>query len=166
VKSFLLLVHLIFKYPVLQHLVLAQNRTIVHVSSNANGTGWCASLIGITSNGNLGGLVFNNGAVTISGPLISMSPVWTHVVETWSSTNGLRLYQNGVLVSSNSFATAYTASGLSNFITLGNSLDGMNVCSGAEAGHQSTGPFDGDIDDFRVYSRELTSVDINKIYNS
>ena len=77
VKSFLLLVHLIFKYPVLQHLVLAQNRTIVHVSSN-----------------------------------------------------------------------------------------GMDVCSGTEAGHQSTGPLDGDIDDFPVYSRELTSVDITKIYNS
>jgi hypothetical protein len=142
------------------------NRTIVHLSSMADGRGWCIGLLGITTTGTTGGQVYNSGSITIFGPLISMSPVWTHVVETWSTTNGLRLYVNGALVSSVPSATSYTASGLSNFITLGDSLNGVNYCVGGALGAHVPGPFDGDMDDFRVYSRELTATDINTIYQS
>jgi hypothetical protein len=124
--------------------------------------------MGITTNGIIGGQVYNSGTgpIPIFGPLISTSPTWSHVVETWSPTNGLRLYVNGALVSSVPSATTYTASGVSNFITLGDSLTGVNICDGGALGSRAPGPFDGDIDDFRVYSRELTASDISTIYQS
>jgi hypothetical protein len=77
-----------------------------------------------------------------------MSPVWSHIVETWSPTNGLRLYIDSVLVASLPSATIYSASGVSNFLTLANSLSGMGNCYDGGLGVTVPGPFDGDIDDF------------------
>lgn len=144
------------------------NRTIVHVSSLASGQGWCLGLIGISANGSVGGQIYNTGSfsIPIFGPLISTSPTWSHIVETWSLTNGLRLYVNGALVSSVPSATVYTASNVQDFITLGNSLSGINHCYGGAIGVRAPGPFDGDVDDFRVYSRELTAANIYTIYQS
>ena len=143
-----------------------QTATIVHVSGNSAGTGWCIPFLGLTSNTSIVAQIYNLGAITIWGPPISLTAVWSHIVETWSATNGLRLYVNSVLVASNTSFNVYGASGLSNFVTLANSLSGYNLCAGLGLTSAAPGGFDGDIDDFRVYSRELTPVEVQTIYTN
>jgi hypothetical protein len=132
----------------------------------SNGQGWCIPFMGIAANGSVIAQIFNAGAVTIWGPSISMAPVWSHIAQTWSPTNGLRLYINNVLVAFQTLDVTYAASGVSNFVTLSNSLNGYNYCAGGALGSYAPGPLKGDIDDFRLYSRELTASDVSTIYYS
>ena len=142
------------------------NRTLVHVSGNSNGVGWCIPFIGLHSNGSIVAQMLTGSIILpcLISTLTPSSTTWTHVVETWSTTNGLRLYINGALAGSLPSITNYVASGASNFITLGNSLSGMGVCSGGCLGTRVPGAYDGDIDDFRVYSRELSGSEVSTIY--
>ena len=96
--------------------------TIVHISSISTGRGWCVPFMGIDSNGSIVGQIYNLTISTVWGPRLPMSPIWSHVVQTWSPTNGLRFYVNGVLVGSQPSAVSYLASGTSNFVTLASSL--------------------------------------------
>ena len=120
--------------------------------------------MGFASNGSLVAQMFNSIVRSVIGPSVPISSTWTHIVETWSPVNGLRLYMNNVLVASTTgMATSYTASTLPNYITLGSSLNG--AFGGCQAGLLgSMTEFDGDIDEFRVYSRELSADDICTLF--
>jgi hypothetical protein len=137
---------------------------IVHVSQLSNGKGWCLPFLGITANGSVVAQIYNGAVVTIWGPSIPMSPIWSHLVQTWSPTNGLRLYVNNVLVASQTSALVFSADGASNYITLANSLNGYGFCFGGGLGATVPQQLNCDIDDFRVYSRELTASDVSTIY--
>jgi hypothetical protein len=137
---------------------------LVHVSSNASGLGWCLPFIGFATNGSLVAQILNsNGIISVLGPSIPFPTLtWSHIVQTWSSTNGLRLYVNNILVASQlSLATTYTASALSNYVTLGNTLNG-STCGQGQMGTLT--PYQGGMDDFRVYSRELSAADVCTLY--
>jgi hypothetical protein len=142
------------------------NRTVVHVSAYTSGSGWCIPFVGISSNGSVVVQIFTGVAILpcVIKASASSFTSWTHVVETWSMTNGLRLYLDGTLTGSLASAKTFLASGVSNFVTLGNSRNGMNICTGGCVSSRAPGAFDGDIDDFRVYSRELTASEVNTIY--
>lgn len=137
---------------------------LVHVSNNASGLGWCLPFLGFATNGSLVAQILNtNGIISVSSPSAPIiSSTWIHIVQTWSSTNGLRLYIDNILVASSlSLATTYTASTISNYVTLGNSLTG-NTCNQGQLGPLT--PYQGDIDDFRIYSRELNAADVCTLY--
>lgn len=94
--------------------------------------------------------------------------VWTHIVVTYSSTNGMALYTNGTLqdLSSpfGSFPTnPYTTAP---YMTVGNprtngSMPGCTINSPS----LSPAAYRGYIDDLRMYSRELTVNDICSLFN-
>jgi len=112
--------------------------------------------IGISSTGNIIVQVYNNlGPYIIQGPVIQLN-TWIHIVQTYSPTNGESLYVNGILYTSLSNATIYTASGAQNFITIGNLLNGATCYN---PGILQT-PFQGIIDELQIYSRELSSSDV------
>ena len=135
---------------------------ILHVSSNSLGTGWCLPFLGFASTGLLVAQMFNSGVRFVMSPSMPLNSSWTHVVETWSPTNGLRLYMNNILVASTiAMAGSYTASSMSNYVTLGSILSGSSCPLGAIG---SMLGFDGDIDEFRIYSRELSADDICHLY--
>lgn len=135
---------------------------IAHVSSLASGNGWCSSFLGFSSSGTIVAQMINSLPVSIMSSSIPKISSWTHIVQTWSSTNGLRLYVDNILVANNSaMATSFIGSGISNFVTLGNSLSGTTCIPGGVA---SLTPFDGDMDEFRIYSRELTTNDVCRLY--
>ena len=69
-------------------------------------------------------------------------------------------YINGTLIASLPLALSYSASGVSNFITLANSRSGQYTCTGGGMGLSAPGPLQCDIDMFRVYSRQLSTSDI------
>ncbi|CAF3914490.1 unnamed protein product [Rotaria sp. Silwood1] len=139
--------------------------TLVHVSANSSGLGWCIPFLGFATNGSIIAQMLNGIIRYVIGPSIPLAPTWTHIIETWGPVNGLRLYIDNVLVASTtSMANSYTASTVPNYVTLGNSLSGASVCNGGLLGSMS--PFNGDIDEFRIYSRELTANDICTLYTS
>ncbi|CAM4771030.1 unnamed protein product [Rotaria magnacalcarata] len=138
--------------------------TLVHVSSSLNGTGWCMPFIGLTGNGSLVAQIYNGVTLSLLGPNVSLS-TWYHIVQTWSPTSGLQLYVNSWMTYALTSATSFVASGSSPmYVTLANSLFDSGNCHGGML--NSTMPFIGAIDDFRVYSRELTSNDVCTIYNT
>ncbi|CAF1527163.1 unnamed protein product [Didymodactylos carnosus] len=98
--------------------------------------------------------------ISVMGPQIQLTPFWTHIAQTWSSTNGLRLYINGYLYTSVT-ATTSTAGSAQNYVTLGTVLSG----SGCSTGSISISQYYGAIDDFRIYSRELTATEICQLAN-
>ncbi|CAF4421777.1 unnamed protein product, partial [Didymodactylos carnosus] len=127
------------------------NSTIVHLSSLS----WSLSLMVLMANGQLVGQSWNGSLVRVTGPVL-LSNIWTHVAETYSSTNGLRLYINGTIYNSTG-SFYYAASTLPNYVTLANYNNGSNSTT--------FGPFQGTLDEFYIYSRELNSSDISVLAN-
>ena len=92
--------------------------------------------------------------VAIIGPQIPTNN-WTHIVQTWSSSNGLRLYVNGGLYGSATMAT-YNAGAPPECISLGTSVFGT-YCN---TGQIVMGKYFGALDEFYVYNRELTADEV------
>ncbi|CAF0971525.1 unnamed protein product [Didymodactylos carnosus] len=138
--------------------------TIVHISQLQSGTGaWCLPFIGFASTQQLAVQIW--GGSTADYALGPIPPVnsWTHVVQTWSTSSGLNIYINGSLYGTNSGATAYGASGVDDFLTLASTLQAIpypaNGCSttGVLGG---LGYYNGYVDELRIYSRELTALEV------
>ena len=137
--------------------------TIMHLSSRLDGAqtnAWCLPIMGLTSSGLIAINSWNNANVPLNGPSAPLLS-WTHVAATYSSTNGERLYINGTLFTSASPYT-FAASGARMTITLGSSLLGTGACN---TGTIQMGQFYGSLDEFQVYSRELTATQISTLAN-
>ncbi|CAF4089077.1 unnamed protein product, partial [Adineta steineri] len=123
--------------------------TLVHVSSQTDGKGWCTDFLGFSSSGQIVSASWDDVTREVVGPFLSTN-VWTHVATTFSTMNGVRLYVNGSLIGSTG-TMAYVASGTLNTVTLGNPL-----VSGCATKSIVSGTFYGYLDEFRLYSRELS----------
>jgi hypothetical protein len=114
--------------------------------------------MGFSSNGQIVISGWNGVALLeVVGPILPVN-VWTHIVSTYSTTNGYSLYINGTLKNTTG-SMAYVAQSQVNVFTLANPL---RDCPGAAYFQNSIVPnvYSGSIDEFRVYSREL---DIDEI---
>ena len=134
--------------------------TLIHVENIAPVV-WCLSMLGFTANGSLVAQIWTGAPRAVFGPVLSPISTWHHIVQTWSSTNGLRLYVDNALVGSDPLATSYVASTLSNLVKLANRP--TTTC--AQGAIAAPFAYNGDIDDFRIYSRELTLDDICALYH-
>lgn len=135
--------------------------TLVFVENGTVGFHWCIPFLGFAANSSVVAQVWTGVAQDVFGPVLSTSSVWYHIVQTWSSSNGLRLYIDNTLVAVNSLATSYAASALPNNVRVGNRP--ANSCG--QGSVPPPFPYHGDIDDFRIYSRELTVDDVCALYN-
>lgn len=132
-----------------------QSGTLFHISSAGTGSGgWCLPMIGFSSNGSLVVQTWIGGVVLILGPILPTNN-WTHIVQTYSSTNGLRLYINGGLYNS-ATANTFSSSTVVMCVLLGSSGLGKNC----QTVLISMGQYSGGIDEFYVYNRELSSTEI------
>ncbi|CAF4194993.1 unnamed protein product, partial [Adineta steineri] len=129
--------------------------TLVHILS-PNGGSWCLDFMGFSSSGQIVGATWDGDFEEVVGPILSTS-VWVHVAITFSQTHGLRLYVNGSLIGSTG-GIAYAASGSSNTVILGSSR-GVRSC----AKSITPGTFYGYLDEFRVYSRELSATEVSAL---
>ena len=135
--------------------------TLVFVENGIPPVTWCMPFIGFAANGSLVAQIWRGAVRAVFGPALSTSSVWHHIVQTWSSTNGLRLYVDNNLVGRDSLATSYSASGVSNNLKIASRP--MGSCASGEIAPPFQ--YSGDVDDFRVYSRELSSDDICALYH-
>ena len=168
---------------------IASGATIIHASTQANGQcsstvplvsslrsymslcnptcsvflgqGSCVTMWGLTSTGRISVNVLdssnNANAATASTPL--QVNVWTHVAQTFSPSNGNRLYVNGMLVTTTSVPTGRP---VGSYTIIGTALAGT---SGCPAGSIATGQFYGGVDEYRVFRTELTATDICRLSN-
>ncbi|CAF3658766.1 unnamed protein product [Rotaria socialis] len=137
--------------------------TIMHLSSLIDGAqpnAWCLPIMGFTSMGQIAINSWNSSNVPITGSIVQVNS-WTHVAATYSSSNGERLYVNGIQYGS-SVAYNFAAGGVPMTITLGSSLLGTGVCN---TGTIQMGQYNGLLDEFRVYARELSAAEISALAN-
>jgi hypothetical protein len=122
---------------------------------------WCLAFIGFTSGGHIAIQSWRtsnvSNLVSLTGPVAPIN-AWTHVVQTYSPTNGMSLYINGSLVNQSSSFT-YSASGASNYIYLGSFP--WAVCVGSNT--IAMGQYYGLLDEFRLYSREITANEVSTL---
>ena len=139
--------------------------TIAHVSrcNAACSHNWCLAFIGFTSTGQIAvqswGSTYNQNLVALTGPLVSTN-VWTHVVQTYSPTEGMRLYVNGTLFDQ-SIVFTYRASTTPNYLFLGSFP--VPICVGTNA--ISIGQYYGLLDEFQLYTREISAEDVYVLAN-
>ncbi|UJR32941.1 hypothetical protein I4U23_020402 [Adineta vaga] len=141
--------------------------TLVHLSTSASGTGsTCFPLLGFSSNGSIVAQVLTSNNVLVSAidPNPASTSSWIFVVQTWSSTGGLKLYINNILVSTSPASTFLASETTPNYFTLGNCLSGCTECS--KGFISAPGPFLGSIDDWRIFNRELTIDDVCTLYTA
>lgn len=128
--------------------------------------GWCLPLLGFTSSGILHAR--HRTTPTIISSVNSTNPIglnmWTHVALSYSSSNGLRLHVNGSLVGSSSTVTTFNSSITPMTLALGHCVN-SSLCSGCSSGTINMGQYEGRVDDFRLYSRQLNASDIISVMN-
>jgi hypothetical protein len=136
--------------------------TIIHVSASATGAGsWCIPMLGFTSGGAIGVQGYNGNTVSLTGPIVTAN-VWTYLTVTYSSSNGLRLWVNGSQYGSASAPYSYAAANAPITVTLGSSLSGTGYCV---TNVIVMGQYHGYMDEFQLYSRELSAADISNLAN-
>ncbi|CAF1288876.1 unnamed protein product [Didymodactylos carnosus] len=141
--------------------LIALTGTVLHVSSSNTGLDWCLPVIGFSSSGSIIAQTLNSNltVITAQGPILSLN-TWTHFVVTWGSTNGLKLYINGTLVTTVS-VTSFSANNgtiLPKYVTLANPLSGVSCSKQGLIG--TPGQFYGRIDEFYIFAKELNTSDV------
>ena len=137
--------------------------TIIHVSSGTSTIPWSMPVLGFTSAGNVGvqGCSTTSNTVSLIGPVLS-SGMWTHIVVTYDSSTRLRLWVNGTqyAASPGSFVSSTIDAPVT--VILGTSIGIVSNCS---LGVISMGQYSGAMDEFQLFSRELTAADVLSLAN-
>jgi Concanavalin A-like lectin/glucanases superfamily len=135
--------------------------TLAHVSSNADGTGWCIPFLGFDEHGQLVAQVIQGQGEGESEFVIARSPTllvkneWAFVVMTWKPHGSNRLYVNGVKVAETAGDTYRGRGDGSMFVTWGSSV-GAACWKGAI---EMSG-FAGEISQMSVFDTELAPTQI------
>lgn len=133
---------------------------VVHLSSAADGTGWCETMLGIDSTGHPVANSWTGGGTSVVATNPVAANTWTHLATTWSN-NSLKLYVNGVLAASliqGNFSASGVATG--NTLTVGNhNANGVGCYHGNIDAPARIG-FAGSIDDVKVFGRALSASEI------
>ena len=136
-----------------------QQATIIHLSSQPDGSGWCLAVLGLTKTGQLIAISYDGSLVKVMGPVVPIHS-WTHAVVTYSYTHGMLLYVNGTRsVSTSPFK--FSSSGQPMHLFLGSPFKGI----GCVSMYGSFGLYSGAVDELRVYSRELSAADVAILAN-
>ncbi len=95
---------------------------------------------------------YNTSQSVTSSALSIPNNVWTHVVVTLGSGGAVTFYVNGVSVATATAALITTIS--AHALTIGMSNSGTAI------------PFNGSIDDVRIYNRVLSASEVSQLYNA
>lgn len=125
---------------------------LVHVSNQSIGDGWCVPMLGFNSSGIL---VAQVPFSSVTESLVGVN-VWTHVVQTFSATNGLRLYINGTLRSASSVASV-SPPYQPMYVTVASQRSGGADCMSGSIALRS---YAGAIDELRIHNREINVSEI------
>ena len=128
---------------------------LIQKSTFANGNGWCYNFFGINYLGQISMVTYSSNTVVIIGPILPIR-TWTHLGYTFSTTNGLRMYINGVLFGTTGPAS-FSSSGTIDWLSIGSYV--TSYC-GFGSGAVHPVPYQGVLDEFYVFRRELTASEV------
>ncbi len=128
---------------------------IVHLSDNQNGYGWCIPFLAVDG-GKFSAISFDGQMITAIQSDTPSTDAWHHVVTTWNSPNGLKLYVDGVLKATTPQASFAAA----------NSPVYLHLARGVTGCVGDKGFLDATIDDTKVYNKELSQSQISALYTS
>ncbi|CAF1190198.1 unnamed protein product [Didymodactylos carnosus] len=134
---------------------------IIHWSGSSAGNNNQQELLGFTYSGQIVAQLYQSSSVipVVSGPFVTVN-TWNHLAYTFSTTNGVTLYVNGVSQGTSGAVSYYSnAGGAGIYITLGYSFGYSNNYIGNY-------PFQGTMDEFYAYRRELSSLEIAILANT
>nr|ACD54691.1 DUF1628-like protein [Adineta vaga] len=134
---------------------IANGAVIIHLSSNSNGGGFCYPITGLDSSGRIVFQLLGGAFADVVGTVPPLNE-WTHIAQTYSPSNGLRLYINGVL-SGSTGAFNTLGSGNKMYMYVGSLGPSGSGCGVNKLPKQ---PFIGAIDELRIYTRELSDSDV------
>ncbi|CAF1426140.1 unnamed protein product [Adineta steineri] len=132
--------------------------TLVEYLDQTGQQGWCTVPIEFSSFGNIVANIYTPD-IHVTGPVLSVN-TWTHIATTYSKTHGLTLYVNGISVGSTGSQPNYAPRTVVKLI-LGNSLF-SGFCDPQSI---AIDQFYGYLEEFRVYSRELSATDVYALAN-
>jgi hypothetical protein len=147
--------------------------TIIHVSGAQTGNGTiCYDLLGLTNTGILVAQLMQTSTLVsgVQGPLLSIN-TWIHVALVYGSKSGMGLFINGQLYATSVMTTSplpVVSYAIAQFITLGNISpfsSAWTVGCPSSSLPLVSGSYLGAIDEFRLYSRELTAQEICVLAN-
>lgn len=126
--------------------------TIIHLSNESTGNGWCMPILGFSASGNIIAQIPNTN---LYGPILPLN-VWSHIILIYSFTNGIRLYINETLSASSGSNLTKDGPNVPLFITIANQLSEINTCI---SGNISSVPYVGAIDELHIYNREISALE-------
>ena len=112
-------------------------------------TAWSGITCELQTNGTPTFAVNRASYPTITGTAITTDSGWVHYCATFDTINGSKLYQNGILKSSNNNVTPIAYSISTNYI----------------GGYYST-YYNGLMSDFRIYATALSAADVKELYET
>ena len=134
----------------------ASNCAIVQIASTLGGS--CFNLLGLYTALSITAQTIVQGYAwsVIYGPVAPLN-TWTHVVITYDTTNGITLYQNGILIG---YTGIYSiaGSGVISYLQLG-------YYSSCTTNQMSNAAYAGSVDEVYVYSRVLSQSEVTTLAN-
>ena len=132
--------------------------TIIHVSPSSGATTWSMPMLGFLSTGQIRAQACgSSGAVNLTGS-IPFVGAWTHVAITYSQSTRFRLWINGTQVASS--ASSFVSSTIDAPVTITLGASPLASAGSCVTAGIVTGQYSGLIDEFQLYSRELTAAEI------
>ncbi len=129
----------------------------------SSSNGWCVPMIGFNSRGSIVAQTLSRNGIysaSLTNGTLSLNQ-WTFISMTYSTTNGIRLFVNGSLVSGNVTFNDYSASGNMSTITIGTCLQ-PNACASNQT-RIVLSQFRGEIDELKIFSRELLASEVYQL---
>jgi hypothetical protein len=123
--------------------------------------GYCFPFLGfVTSTQLLAAQVWDGGTAYYAiGPILPLNS-WTHVVETWSSANGLNLYINGTLYATTA-VNNYGASGTPSYMTIASTMSAYFTSGWCTSqGVLVWNYYNGAVDELRIFNRQLNATEV------
>jgi hypothetical protein len=141
--------------------------TLAHVSSNADGTGWCIPFLGYDDSGRIVSQVFHGSGpapteFSVAGAAAPAVGAWSHVAMTWAAGGSNRLYVNGVEVAATA-APTYNASGAGTRLVVTWGSSSTNGASYCWQGAVHAGDFQGAVQGTTVVNKALTRAEVGAL---
>jgi hypothetical protein len=137
--------------------------TIIHASSELIDAPWSLPILGFTSSGDIVGQSCSlNQSKIVYGLKIGLN-VWTHIVLVFNNSGGLQMWINGTQVVQSNPNSIFQSPNAPMTLTLGYSP--TNITTPCESLSIEMNQYQGDMDEFKVFSRVLSSSEIRVIAN-
>ena len=138
-----------------------QSGTLIHMWKPSAPTSFCMPIVGFAASGSIVVQTWNSTQIlSLTGPVI-LPNTWVHIAQTYSRSDGIRLFVNGTIVASSNASSTNSSNSTPLNLALGYCIN-ASLCS-CVSGNIVPGQYYGLMDEFRFYSRRLNTTDVRAL---